>query len=192
MADADGHLLGSAGRGQEASIGGHFLVGRTGEVTVELQDLLRLPKGMEHQTRQHWANRIEPELEGSHHAKVAPTTTDGPEEVWVLDVTCDPHLAVGSDEIDREQVVADQAVSVPSQPRPPPSVRPAMPVSATVPPVVAKPKAWVSRSNSPHLTPPSARTVRRTGSTRMPFMRDRLITSPPLHTPVSRPLAIQP
>ena len=38
-----------------------------------------------------------------------------------------------------------------------------MPVSGSVPPVVARPNACVSRSNSPHLTPPSARTVCRHG-----------------------------
>jgi hypothetical protein len=36
------------------------------------------------------------------------------------------------------------------------------------PPVVANPNACVSRSNSPHVRPPSARAVRAAGSTRMP------------------------
>ena len=48
VADADGHRLGTRGRGQETSIGGQFLVGGAGEVTVELQGLSRLCKGMEH------------------------------------------------------------------------------------------------------------------------------------------------
>ena len=56
------------------------------------------------------------------------------------------------------------------------------PVSETTPPVVARPKAWVSQSNSPHLTPPSARTVRRPGSTRTPFIRARSMTMPPSQT----------
>ena len=34
----------------------------------------------------------------------------------------------------------------------------------------------------PHLTPPSARTVRLAGSARMPFILVRSITRPPLHT----------
>ena len=42
-------------------------------------------------------------------------------------------------------------------PQPPPSVTPAIPVVEIWPPVVARPKAWVSRSNSPHVTPGSAR-----------------------------------
>ena len=60
-----------------------------------------------------------------------------------------------------------------SQPSPPPRVRPAMPVFETVPPVVARPNACVSRSSSRHSTPPSARAVRATGSTRMPFIGER-------------------
>src|SRR5262249_47448707 len=43
-----------------------------------------------------------------------------------------------------------------SQPRPPPNVRPAIPIVETRPPVVASPKACVSRSNSPQVTPASA------------------------------------
>ena len=44
-----------------------------------------------------------------------------------------------------------------SQPRPPPSVRPAMPVVPTTPPVVARPWSCVSRLSSFHSTPPCAR-----------------------------------
>ena len=43
---------------------------------------------------------------------------------------------------------------------PPPSVKPAMPVLPTTPPVVARPCTWVSRLSSFHNTPPWARTVR--------------------------------
>ena len=46
-----------------------------------------------------------------------------------------------------------------SQPMPPPSVRPAIPVWVTIPPTVASPKSCVSRSSSPQSTPASARAV---------------------------------
>src|SRR5204863_522167 len=69
-----------------------------------------------------------------------------------------------------------------SQPRPPPKVRPAMPVSDTVPPLVARPKACVSWSKSIHLTPGSARARRAAGSTRMPFIVERSMSSPPSQT----------
>ena len=59
----------------------------------------------------------------------------------------------------------------------------AIPVLETVPPVVASPNTWVSRSSSRQRTPPSARTVRRCGSTRMPFIGDMSITRPPLLVP---------
>jgi hypothetical protein len=69
-----------------------------------------------------------------------------------------------------------------SQLCPPPRVSAAMPVVETVPTGVARPKACVSRSNSPPSTPGSARTVRAMGSTRMLFMRDKSSIRPPSQT----------
>ena len=65
-----------------------------------------------------------------------------------------------------------------SQPMPPPSVRPAMPVWVTIPPTVASPWSCVSRSSSPQSTPACARAVLACGSTLMPFIGERSITSP--------------
>ena len=59
-----------------------------------------------------------------------------------------------------------------------------MPVEEMTPPVVARPKACVSRSNSLHTRPPWAAAFRRMGSTRMPFRRERSISRPPSHTPL--------
>src|SRR3954470_10560717 len=70
-----------------------------------------------------------------------------------------------------------------SQPLPLPSARPAMPVVENPPPDTASPKACVSRSNSPHVRPASARTVRLSTSTRMPFIADRSITRPSSQLP---------
>src|SRR5262249_22818598 len=50
------------------------------------------------------------------------------------------------------------------------------------PPVVARPKACVSRSNSPQVTPASAWTALPCGSTRTLFIGDRSIISPPSQT----------
>src|SRR6185436_3557490 len=87
------------------------------------------------------------------------------------------------------------------QPLPLPSVRPAIPVVVIRPPVVASPKTWVSRSNSPHVTPPAAHAVRAAGSTNTPFIGVRSITTPssqveypgtlwpPPRTATSRPLS---
>ena len=69
-----------------------------------------------------------------------------------------------------------------SQPMPPPSVSPAMPVVATNPPVVASPNSCVSRSNSPQVTPGRARAVPASGSTRTPFIPDRSMTMPSSQT----------
>src|SRR5215203_4503752 len=59
----------------------------------------------------------------------------------------------------------------PSQPKPPPSVRPA-------PPVVASPNACVSRSNSDHRSPGSARAVCAAWSTRRLFISEKSMTMP--------------
>src|SRR5437773_1780482 len=45
-------------------------------------------------------------------------------------------------------------------PKPPPRVSPAIPVSETIPPVVARPCAWVARSRSRQVAPPSAVAIR--------------------------------
>ena len=57
-----------------------------------------------------------------------------------------------------------------------------MPVVDTTPPVLARPKAWVSRLYSPQVRPASARAVRPTGSTLTLFIGDRSIISPPSQT----------
>jgi hypothetical protein len=64
---------------------------------------------------------------------------------------------------------------------PPPSVTPAIPVVEAMLPVLARPKAFVAWSKSAQVAPPSARTVRRTGSTCTLLMVARSTTRPPSH-----------
>ena len=66
-----------------------------------------------------------------------------------------------------------------SQPTPPPSVSPAMPVVDDRAAGGRSPNACVSRSNSPQVTPGSARAVRRTGSTCTERIADMSSTTPP-------------
>ena len=68
-----------------------------------------------------------------------------------------------------------------SQPKPPPSVSPPMPVVELMPTGVARPWAWVAASRSASVAPPSMETRRRAGSTRAAFIFDRSITSPSSH-----------
>ncbi len=77
-------------------------------------------------------------------------------------------------------------------PRPPPRVRPPTPVVEMMPLGVARPKAWVAWSTSPQVAPPSTRTVRYSGSTRMPFIRERSMTRPSSHTLRPAPLCPPP
>ena len=59
-----------------------------------------------------------------------------------------------------------------------------MPVSETVPPVVASPKAWVSWSKSAHFAPPAASARSRAASTWMPVIAERSIMKPPSQVPL--------
>ena len=68
-------------------------------------------------------------------------------------------------------------------PMPPPSVRPPIPVVEMMPPAVASPNPYVAWKKSPQVQPPSARAVRAAGSTRIPFIFTRSITTPPSFVP---------
>ena len=68
-----------------------------------------------------------------------------------------------------------------SQPKPPPSVRPATPVVELMPTGVARPWAWVAASRSASVAPPSMVTRRAAGSTRAAFICERSITMPSSH-----------
>ena len=67
-------------------------------------------------------------------------------------------------------------------PSPPPRVRPATPVSETLPVGVARPKACVARSTSPSSAPGLTRAVRARGSTSTVRWAERSTTTPPSHT----------
>jgi hypothetical protein len=128
----------------------------------------------DHAAQHDRADRVQLELEGGDDAEVATAAAQRPEEVLVLGRACPEEAAIGGDDIGGEQVVAGEAV-LGLQPA---SVSPATPVLETVPPVVARPKACVSRSSSAQITPACTCAVRRVGSTRMPFIGERSITMP--------------
>src|SRR5262245_7579037 len=85
---------------------------RTGEVAVELQDVFGVLEGMEHQTGQQWADRMQAILKGGHHAKVPASATHSPEEVRVLCVTRHSARTVSGDNVDGGQVVRNKPVFV--------------------------------------------------------------------------------
>ena len=68
-----------------------------------------------------------------------------------------------------------------SQPNPPPSVRPAIPVVELMPVGTARARAWVAASRSPNVAPGSTRAVRASGSTCTAFILLNEITRPPSH-----------
>ena len=69
-----------------------------------------------------------------------------------------------------------------SQPKPPPSVRPAIPVVELMPTGVARPWACVARSTSASVAPGPTRAMRAAESTSTAFMADRSIIKPPSQT----------
>ena len=57
-------------------------------------------------------DRVQPELKAGDDAEVAAGAADGPEEVRVLRRAGGPHLPVGGDDVDREEVVDDSVPNV--------------------------------------------------------------------------------
>ena len=110
VADDDPRDRGAIRQGNADRPGGQFVRGRTRELAVEREDRLGLLERMDHDTSQHRADGMELVLEGSDHAKVPAATPHAPEEVGVLCGAGREELAVGRDEIDREQVIGSQAV----------------------------------------------------------------------------------
>ena len=66
-----------------------------------------------------------------------------------------------------------------SQPKPPPSVRPATPVVELTPRGVARLCSWAARSKSPSVAPPPTRAVRAVGFTSTDRIGERSIMRPP-------------
>ena len=124
-------------------------------------------------------DRMQPELEPRDHAEVAAAALERPEEVGVLGGArahdADPSRS-------RPRPLSRLSTVMPylrlSQPKPPPSVSPAIPVVELMPTGVARPWACVAASRSASVAPPSMVARRRPVSTCAAFIRDRSTTSP--------------
>ena len=145
----DAHF-GSVVGGAQAAYGVQLIGALPGEVAVEPQVLFGLRKGVEQHARQHHRTHgMELVLKGGDHAKVAAAAPDAPEEVLVLTGADVAELTVGGDDIGGDEVVAGQAVPArqPADAAPQGEAGDArVGVGAAG---VARPKAWVSWSNSP-------------------------------------------
>ena len=85
----------------------------------------------------------EPILERGHDPEVATATAEAPEEVIVLGFARGEEPPVRSHDVCGDQIV-DRQPERAVRPIPPPSVSPVIPVVEMIPPVVARPKAWVA------------------------------------------------
>ena len=160
---------------------------RPHEVGVERQHCVRVRKRMHDQSADDQRpDRMQPVLERRDDAEIAAAAAERPEQIGMSRRAGAHQLAVWRARRRRAMQVVHRHADVPSsQPKPPPSVRPAMPVSPTVPPVVARPNACVSRSNSSTSRPVRRATVRAAGSTRIAFMSQKSITRPSSHVAAS-------
>ena len=159
------------------------LVGqRARPLAVEAQNLRGVLARVEDRSRQYRrAHPVEPELERGDDAEVAAAAAQRPEQVRVLGLAGMDQAAVRGDDVrgDRGCRRSGRALRI-SQPIPPPSVKPAMPVVETSPPVTASPNACVSWSSvAPRGAGLRAWRSALAGSTRTPFIGDRSITRPP-------------
>ena len=160
------------------------------ELSVEAQHVTRFCHGMQYESAENrWADLVQLEFERCRHTEVAAAAAQAPEQVRVISVAGDDEFPIGADEVRRRSGCRMPSPCLPiNQPRPPPRVKPETPVFDTVPPVVARPNACVSRSKSAHRAPACTCAVCARGSTRMPCMRVRSITSPSSH--IASPAAL--
>jgi hypothetical protein len=97
--------------GQQAARRGQFIGDSAGELAVEVEDGFRLVEGMEHHPPQHERpHRVQLILEGRDDTEVPATAAHTPEEVSMLGGARGPHLAIGRDDVDRDEVIGREAV----------------------------------------------------------------------------------
>ena len=125
------------------------------------------------------ADRMQPIFERRDNAEVASAAFERPEQIGVGRFADVQEAAVGGHDVRGQETIARHPVGA-AQPALSSSERQIpIPVVDMTPPAAARPKGCVSRSRSPDVAPPSARTRRPATSTRTPFISDKSITMPP-------------
>src|SRR6202040_2225106 len=79
-------------------------------VAVKAQQVAGILQLVKHRAAVDVLHRVQAEFEGRHHAEVAATTTDGPEQVRVLLFAGDEKLSIRGHNVGGNQVVERQAV----------------------------------------------------------------------------------
>jgi hypothetical protein len=138
----------AVGAVHQARIGGQLVRRRGHEVTIEGQHLACLVPRMNQQPAKHGADRIGRVGKADHDAEIATATTQAPEQIVVVGRAGRKKPAVGGDDLEGDHIVAGKPVLRTSQPTPPPSVSPAIPVLETTPTGTVSPCAWVAWSRS--------------------------------------------
>ena len=77
----------------------HLLGSACDVFAIKAQDVAGVLQLVEHRAAVDVVDRVQAELERSHHAEVATATADGPEEVFVFPLARDEEPPVGGDDI---------------------------------------------------------------------------------------------
>ena len=91
----EGERWGDLERGERT----HLLGSGCDVLAVEAQDVACVLQLVKHRAAVDVVDRVQAELERSHHAEVATATADGPEEVFVFPLARDEEPPVGGDDI---------------------------------------------------------------------------------------------
>lgn len=93
------------------NIGAEILGGGGHEVAPAAEDVPRLGQRVDRRAEEDLRpDRVKAELERGHHPEVAAAAAHGPEEVGVLVRAGGPQPAIGGDDVDRDEVVAAEAM----------------------------------------------------------------------------------
>ncbi len=132
----------------------------SGKITEETEGFFCLRHRIRDKAADHRPDRMKLIFERSDDAKIAAAAAQTPKQVGMLGLADCQEIAVRGDQIGRDQIVRDQTIAAREMAPPAAEGKPGNAVVDICPPGAARPKVWVSRSNSPQVAPASARAVR--------------------------------
>src|SRR5579864_8215433 len=110
VADVHAHDGSTVGQSDENDVKGQLFGSSSGDLAKKLENRFRFLNRVSHYASQHRTNRMELILEGGDDTEVAAAAAQAPEQIRILDGAGRKEPAVGRDNIDREKIVAAQAM----------------------------------------------------------------------------------
>jgi hypothetical protein len=150
-----------------------------GPVAVEGKQVLGLIAGVEDRAAvDHRAVLVQAVLECRHDAEVSAAAAQRPEQVWVLILAGAHEVAIGGDDVRRDEVVAGEPAGTGEMPDPAAEREPGDARRRDQPAGHGEAERLRLPVEAPHFTPPCARAVRAAGSTCIPCIGERSMTIP--------------